>query len=215
MITNQALIDQPKTGSAQESINKPRRALIGGALAALPALLSSTSRVMAQGAHVAPDDPFIVLLKGIYEPVPAGRGPANNLGLTTVNLSDGSYARTLIYPAFGMPESREQGHAIGIFYVSPLKGLCAYDLPGGAMVMQFTSGGFPMIIPDGRGGQFDEGTFELTILEATGVYSAFKGGHNHMVDRLHQLVAGPPFAGFPSSGYDEFCFCIISQYPFP
>ena len=72
-----------------------------------------------------------------------------------------------------------------------------------------------MIIPDGTGGQLDEGTFELTILGATGVYSAFKGGHNHMVDRLHQLVAGTPFASFPSSGYNEFCFCIISQYPFP
>ena len=33
--------------------------------------------------------------------------------------------------------------------------------------MQFTGGGFPMIIPDGTGGQFDEGTFGLTILEAT------------------------------------------------
>jgi len=81
--------------------------------------------------------------------------------------------------------------------------------------MQFTGGGFPMLLPDGAGGQFDEGTFELTILEATGIYKAFQGGHNHMVDRLHQLKAGPPFAGFPSSGYDEFCFCIISQYPFP
>ena len=162
-----------------------------------------------------PDDPFILLLKGLYEPVPAGRGPRNNLGLTTVKLSDGSYARTLIYPVFGMPESREQGHAIGTFYVSPATGLCAYDLPGGAIAMQFTGGGYPLIIPDGHGGQYDEGTFALTIVEATGVYSAFKGGHNHMVDRLHQLVAGQPFAGFPSSGYDEFCFCIVSQYPFP
>ena len=72
--------------------------------------------------------------------------------------------------------------------------------------MQFTGGGFPMIIPDGTGGQFDEGTFELTILEATGVYSAFGDGHNHMVDRLHHLANGQ---------FDEFCFCIISQYQFP
>ncbi len=54
-----------------------------------------------------------------------------------------------------------------------------------------------------------------TSLEATGVYSAFKGGHNHMVDKLHQLVAGTPFADFPTSGYDEFCFCNISTYQFP
>ena len=81
--------------------------------------------------------------------------------------------------------------------------------------MQFTGGGFPMLLPDGTGGQFDEGTFELTILEATGVYKAFQGGHNHMVDRLHQLKAGSPLAGFPSSGYNEFCFCIISRPPNP
>jgi len=181
----------------------------------MAALLASPQRATAQGAHVPPDNPFILLLTGLYQAVPVGQGPAHNLGLTTVNLSDGSYSRTLIYPVFGVPESRERGTAIGSFYVSPANNLCAYQLPEGAIAMQFTSGGFPMVIPDGRGGQFDEGTFELTILEATGVYSAFAGGHNHMVDRLHQLVAGPVFADFPSSGYNEFCFCIISQYPFP
>ena len=207
MITNQS----NPSKIATESIAIARRTLIGGGLA----LLSSASRVMAQGGNVPPGDPFIVLLKGIYQPVPAGQGPANNLGLTTVNLSDGTYAKTLIYPVYGMPESREQGTAIGTFYVSLATHRCAYDLPGGAMAMQFTGGSFGMIIADGQGGQYDEGTFELTILEATGVYSAFTGGHNHMVDRLHQLVAGPPFTGFPLSGYDEFCFCNVSQYPFP
>jgi hypothetical protein len=196
---------------AREPTAISRRELIGGGLA----LLSSAGLVTAQGAHLPPGDPFIVLLQGIYQPVPAGQGPADNLGLTTVNLNDGSYAKTLIYPVYGMPESREQGTAIGTFYISGASHRCAYDLPGGAMVMQFTGGSFAMIIPDGQGGQFDEGTFELTILEASGVYSAFNGGHNHMVDRLHQFVAGPPFAGFPLSGYDEFCFCNISQYPFP
>jgi hypothetical protein len=211
MITNQSNPIQARSPQNRLPYLESRRTLIGGGLA----LLSSASRVMAQGAHVPPGDPFIVLLKGIYQPVPAGQGPANNLGLTTVNLSDGSYAKTLIYPVYGMPESREQGTAIGTFYVSLATFRCAYDLPGGAMAMQFTGGSFAMIILDGRGGQYDEGTFELTILEATGVYSAFRGGHNHMVDRLHQLVAGPPFAGFPLSGYDEFCFCNVSQYPFP
>src|SRR5436190_23817424 len=110
MTTNESLT---KPNSEQKSTTIQRRTLIGGGLLAL-----YSGRAMAQGAHVRPDNPFIILLKGIYEPVPAGRGPANNLGLTTVNLSDGSYARTLIYPAFGMPESREQGHAIGTFYVS-------------------------------------------------------------------------------------------------
>jgi len=134
--------------------------------------------------------------------VPAGQGP--DLGLTTVNLNDGTYAVTQIYPIFvGIPDSKNQGKAIGNFYVSLATGLCAYDLPGGAIAMQFTSAGFPMLLPDGTGGQFDV------------IYKAFQGGHNHMVDRLHQLKAGPLFAGFPSSGYDEFCFCLISQYPFP
>jgi hypothetical protein len=36
-----------------------------------------------------------------------------------------------------------------------------------------------------------------------------------MVDKLHQLVAGAPFAGFPSSGYDELCFCMIFQHSVP
>jgi hypothetical protein len=60
--------------------------------------------------------------------------------------------------------------------------------------------------PDGAGGAYLEGTFELVILEATGVYSKFKGGHNHMVDRLHALANGQ---------FNEFCFCNISTYQFP
>jgi hypothetical protein len=65
---------------------------------------------------------------------------------------------------------------------------------------------FPNEYPHGSGGQFDEGTFEPTILNATGIYRAFAGGHNHMVDRLHSLANG---------SFDEFCFCKISQYQFP
>jgi hypothetical protein len=77
--------------------------------------------------------------------------------------------------------------------------------------MQFINGagaavqrnyGFAMIVPDGVGGYYLKGTFELTILEATGVYSSFAGGHNHMVDTLHQLSDG--------ISYDESCFCHIS-----
>jgi len=209
MTTNQSLTNP--IGTTQQSTTIPRRSLLSGGLLGL----LSSGRAFAQGAHVPPGDPFIVLLKGIYQPVAAGTGPANNLGLTTVNLSDGSYSKTLIYPVYGMPESREQGTAIGTFYASLADSQCAYDLPGGAMAMQFTSFNFPLIIPDGRGGQYDEGTAELTILEATGVYSAFTGGHNHMVDRLHQFVKGPLFADFPFSGYDEFCFCNVTTYPFP
>jgi hypothetical protein len=214
MIINQALTNQGKPDSGQEPTTMNRRTLIGGGLAAL---LSSSGRVMAQGNHV-PNDPFIVLLKGIYQPVPVGQGPDDNLGLsrTVVDLNDGTYARTQIYPVWtGLPGSQNQDKAIGTFYASLATFQCAYDLPGGALAMVFTGGSFSLILPDGMGGQFNEGTFPLTILEATGIYSAFAGGHNHMVDRLHQLVAGPVFTNFPLSGYDEFCFCNISTYQFP
>src|SRR5262245_18736995 len=216
MIINQALANQSKSGNEQEPTNMQRRTfLISGALAAL---LSSSGRVLAQAQqNNVPNDPFILLLKGRYQPVPVGQGPANNLGLTTVNLSDGSYSRTQIYPVWiGIPGSQNQDRAIGSFYASLVTGLCAYDLPGGAIAMQFIAGGnFPVVVPDGMGGQYLEGSIPLTVLQATGIYGAFAGGHNNMVDKLHQLVAGPPFADFPSSGCDEFCFCIISQYPFP
>ena len=213
MITTQTLLNQGKAGSGQEPTNMQRRTLIGGALAAL---LSPSGPLMAQG-NAVPRDPFIVLLKGLYQPVPPGQGPDNNLGLSSVNLNDGSYSKTRIFPVWiGIPASQNQEKAIGNFYVSLVTGLCAYDLPGGAIAMQFIAGGnFPVVFPDGKGGQYDEGTIPLTILEATGIYRDFAGGHNNMVDRLHQLVAGAPFAGFPDSGYDEFCFCIISQYQFP
>ena len=208
-------VDQSGRGDqGQEPTNLQRRNLIGGTLAVL---LSSSLRVMAKEKEKekdVPNDPFIVLLKGLYQPVPAGHGPDDNLGLSQVNLSDGSYSRTLIYPIFGISEKTDQDKPIGKFYVQFQGNLCAYDLPGGALAMSFNSPpecappGFNGFVPfpDGNGGSFLEGTFELMILEATGVYRAFQGGHNHMVDRLHQLANG---------SFDEFCFCNISQYDFP
>ena len=164
------------------------------------------------GVSDRPTDPFIILLKGIYQPVTSGP----DLGLS-VNLSDGTYSRTRIYPVFGIKGDEGNGVArkpIGNFYVQFGGDLCAYDLPGGALAMQFAQAptgappGFNGFVPfpDGEGGFFLEGTFELTILEATGIYSAFKGGHNHMVDRLHRLANGQ---------FNEFCFCNISTYQFP
>ena len=213
MITNQVLNNQSKSGNGQEPTNIQRRTLIGGALAAL---LASPMRLMSEENDGWPNNPFILLLKGLYQLVPVGDGPANNLGLSAVNLSDGSYSRTLIYPVFGIPESRDQDKFIGKFYVQITGNLCAYDLPDGAIAMQFASSpvlqdiGFNTFVPfpDGKGGFFLEGTFELMILEATGIYRAFQGGHNHMVDRLHQLDAA-------GTKFDEFCFCNISSYQFP
>jgi len=217
MITNQALANQSKSGNGQEPINIQRRIVMGGALAAL--LVSPRSIMADDGEDTeAPNDPFIVLLSGIYQPVAAGQGPESNLGLTKLNLNDGTYSTTQIYPVFGIAGTGEHKHkkkkAIGMFYVQFGGKLCAYDLPGGAIAMSFNSvpAGAPpgfngfVPFPDGHNGVFLEGTFELMIIEATGVYGAFQGGHNHMVDKLHQLANGQ---------FDEFCFCNISTYQFP
>ena len=209
MIANENLTYRRRLG--QEPIDNGRRTLIGGGLAAL---LARPGLTWQEDAN-RPNNPFILLLKGIYRPVPAGEGPESNLGLTTVNLNDGSYSKTLIYPVFGIDGANEdKKKAIGTFYGQFVGNLCAYDLPGGAIAMSFNSvpagapPGFNNFVPfpDGNGGFFLEATFELVILEATGVYQDFKGGHNHMVDRLHQLADGQ---------FDEFCFCNISQYDFP
>ena len=186
-----------------------RRGFVGGAIAGAAAMVSASEPVWADDDN-RPNDPFIVLLKGRYRPAPQ----LPDLGLS-VNLPDtSSYMTTKIYPVFGVPGSRNPDDAIGHFYVSFTNSVCIYDLPQGAIAMEFASGpvvqdiGFNTFVPfpDGNGGVFLEGTFELSILDATGIYKRFKGGHNHMVDRLHQLSNG---------NLDESCFCNISQYQFP
>ena len=54
-------------------------------------------------------------------------------------------------------------------------GLCAYHIPGGSFAMRFTGNDF-VFEDDGAGGRFLVGTFELTILEGTGIYKPFAGG---------------------------------------
>ena len=205
MIADQALIDQSKPGSGQEPANKQRRALIGGALAAL---LSSPWRVAAQET-AAPKDPFVFLLKGVYQPVVPGTGPDLGLSQAGVNLNDGSYSKTLIYPVHieGIPCGSNEDTPVGSFYVQFTGSLAVYQVPGGAIAMQFicgpgAGGSFEPAVPDGLGGFYLNGTFELTILEATGIYRSFQGGHNHMVDRLHRLANG---------SFDEYCFCFITR----
>ena len=200
MITSQALINQSKPGSENEPTNMQRRTLIGGALVALSPLVFP-GRVMAQEKAV-PNDSFVVLLKGVYEPVV--HGP--NLGLSEVNLSDGSYSITKIYPVNGIPGNANPNKAVGDFYVQFSGDLCAYHVPGGSFAMRFTGGGFTEFEPDGLGGTFLIGTFELDVIEGTAIYRSVVGGHNHMVDRLHFLAPGDG-----SGGIDEFCFCNISR----
>ena len=68
-----------------------------------------------------PADTFSILLSGPYKQVAKGHGP--DLGLTTVDLSDGSFSTTKIFRVSGLPEENN-GHgkgetkkAIGNFYV--------------------------------------------------------------------------------------------------
>jgi len=197
MPANEAAINQSKPDSGQEPTNIQRRTVIGGALAAL---LSFPGRMMAQGTAV-PDDSFVLLLKGLYQPVV--HGPT--LGLSMVDLNDGSYSTTKIYPVSGIPGNKNVNKAVGNFYVQFDGDLCAYHVPGGSFAMRFT-GSDVSFVPDGVGGRYLEGTFELTVLEATGIYRPFVGGHNHMVDRLHFLAPGDG-----SGGVDEYCFCFVSR----
>lgn len=171
-----------------------RRTAIGAALVAASPLLFP-GRVRAQG-KAAPADPFVVLLKGLYQPVV--HGP--NLGLSAVDLSDGSYSTTKIYPVRGTPGNTNLNKAIGDFYVQFEADLCAYHIPGGSFAMRFT-GSDVHFEDDLEGGRFLVGTFELEVIEGTGIYRSVVGGHNHMVDRLHFLANGD---------IDEFCFCFVS-----
>jgi hypothetical protein len=79
--------------------------------------------------------------------------------------------------------------------------LAVYDLPGGALKMAFT-GNNVQRVPDGEGGTYIVGTFDLNILEATGIFGSFAGGHNRMVDILHRL---------PDGTFVEHCICIIRR----
>ena len=80
-----------------------------------------------------------------------------------MDLSDGSYSTTKIYPVSGTPGNTNQNKAIGNFYVQFAGNLCAYHISGGSFAMRFT-GSDVVLVPDGEGGNFLRGTFELTIL---------------------------------------------------
>ena len=198
-----------------------RKAGIGSAtLVSLPALAHALAIPELAGSPLKPGElpgnPFVILLRGTYKRVKG----CPNLGLSLVNVCDGSYVTTKIYPVSGLPEEdeedREQANrgnrrgdrdreteaAIGNFYVSPGMGKpVAYDLPGGALTMVFTANNLAPV-PDGQDGTFLVGTLELDIREATGEYQSFLGGHNKMVDILHRLADGTLV---------EHCFCIISR----
>jgi hypothetical protein len=162
-----------------------------------------------------PADTFSILLSGPYKAVPVKpMVDCPQLGLLQANICDGSYSKTKIFAVSGLPEA-DSGRAnrgkgsgdgddserIGTFYVQFAGNLAAYDLPGGALTMLFTANNLSPA-PDGQGGTYFVGTLDLDIVEATGIFKPFVGGHNKMVDILHQLADGT---------FVEHCFCVISR----
>ena len=70
-----------------------------------------------------------------------------------VDLNDGSYSTTKIYPVSGTPGNKNPNKAIGDFYVQFAGDLCAYHIPGGSFAMRFTGNDF-VFNDDGAGGIF-------------------------------------------------------------
>jgi len=199
-----------KFEQSNQSIDPSRLSKTKGLLFAflLVAAFVTTLTVPVQAAPHGggqPADTFRILLSGPYKPVVQGHGP--DLGLTTVNLSDGSFSTTKIFAVSGLSEdiigtgNGATKKPIGNFYVQFAGMSAAYDLPGGSISMVFTSIDLKPV-PDGQGGTYLIGTAELDIPEATGIYQSFVGGHNTMVDILHQLADG---------SFVEHCICIISR----
>ena len=173
------------------------------ALAALAvALLVQTTIMQAgnKGRPVAPSNPFVTLLEGIFEPVAA----VPDLGLSR-NINNEAVLKIGIFNIdSGIPGPTDK--VAGTFYVQfPVGDLCVYDFPKGKILAQFTFVDDVTIdfkeFPDGSWiGNFTE---ELVILEATGIYQSFTGGHIHMVDRLEYSAS--------ADNLIEHCFCHYSR----
>jgi hypothetical protein len=170
------------------------------ALAAIAAAVlgSPPGRVSAQEVPPVPSGDFVLLLAGVYEP--ATHGP--DLGLSDVELRDGSFVKTKIYRVSGLPGTSDQ--AVGTYYDNFLD-RDAYQLPGGAISALYLEFVIDEIIPT-PDGILEIGHAELVITEATGIYKPWVGGSIHMefetlvfVDDLGNLI------------FDEHCFCFISR----
>jgi hypothetical protein len=150
------------------------------------------------------DHQFVILLAGVYKPVALGHGPRHNLGLTTVDLNNGKWSKVKIYLVSGLPGDQDQDEdkAIGAFYAFGGTGIVAYDLPKGSFSAKFLREHDDQESLPGADGSFTlDGTFKLDILEATGIYRPFVGGHIHMVDILKFRADDGTFL--------ENCFCTI------
>ena len=177
-------------------------------MVALAAMLLLQTSITQAGDRDSDDDqgidiPFAVLLDGIFKPVPVGGGPKDNLGLTQVDLSDGTWSKVKMYPVSGGPGDEGENGAAGTFYARIGRGIVAYDLPRGAFTATFTGADVERRNdPDGSWTQ--EGTFRLVIVEANGVYQQpLAGGHIHMVDVLKWRAGEQNFL--------EYCFCHVHR----
>jgi hypothetical protein len=166
-------------------------AVIGAS--ALAALLAPSPAFANDDRRETQSAPFVLLLHGIYEPV--GEDPG--LGLSSVDLDDGTYSKCDIVRLFGGPKTRGRG---GNFYVNFDVTLCAYELPGGAFAAVFDEFVFEIVEIGGQ--MYQLGTAELTISEANGIYRSFEGGSIHM-EFLTRMIDEVTF--------DEFCICIIRR----
>ena len=168
------------------------------ALAVTLLLPTSITRADGKGKAVPPSNRLFVLLEGTFQP--AGLVP--DLGLELPNLNNGRYLKVPMYHLdSGVPGPTDE--AVGTFYALGGEGFFCYDLGKGALTAMMIMGtSVTERIPDGAGGVFINGTYELEILEATGIYRSFTGGHIHMVDELHVTAAG---------SFIEHCFCFISK----
>jgi hypothetical protein len=180
---------------ARLRLTQTKSLILASLLVGMLVTLLSAPLQAAEPSPLNPDGKtFSLLLEGTYKPVGTHQG---NIGLTTVDLDDGSYSKTNIYRVTGHPAR----NPIGTFFVQFSGSSAAYLLPGGAIAMVFT-GSNVRNVPDGQGGTYVIGTFDLDIPEATGVYKSFVGGHNKMVDVLHLFADGTAF---------EHCICIIRR----
>jgi hypothetical protein len=152
------------------------------ALAALAATLlfqTSITRADDHDKAVPPSNPFVVLLEGTFVSPP---DVVPDFGLDLPNLNNGIYKQVPMYNIdSGVPGPTDE--AVGTFYALGGEDLVAYDLGNGALTARFV-GQNTVVVSDGAGGIYITGTYELDILEATGIYRSFAGGHIHMVDVL-------------------------------
>ena len=160
---------------------------------------TQTTRADDHRKAVPPSNPFVVLLEGTFVSPP---DVVPDFGLDLPNLNNGIYKQVPMYNIdSGVPGPTDE--AVGTFYALGGEGYFAYDLGKGALTAMMIMGtSVTAVTPDGEGGIYITGTYELDILEATGIYRSFAGGHIHMVDVLHRTAAGI---------FIEHCFCHISR----